>query len=52
MKKKVGLLSYKPSLLLHDYDTLCAASADIEIPDKYMLPDELIPTCRDQKTTG
>lgn len=50
---KAGLLNEKPSLLLHDYNTLCGASQEcIEIPEKFMLPQDRIPTCRNQKTTG
>ena len=50
---KAGLLNEKPSLLLHDYETLCGAPQElVEIPEKFMLPQDRIPTCRNQKTTG
>ena len=53
-RHKPGILDEKPSPLLYDYETLCGSSAsnDIEIPEEFMLPQDRIPTCRDQKTTS
>ena len=51
-KYKAGLLNEKPSLLLYDYETLCGSAANIEIPEKFMLSKDRIPTCRNQGTTG
>jgi hypothetical protein len=54
MTQKAGILNEKPSLLLYDYETLCCSSAidKIKIPEKFMLPEDRIPTCRNQGTTG
>ena len=53
IKRKSGVLKSPPSILLYDYETLCCSSSGaIEIPDEYMLPEDRIPTCRDQKTTS
>lgn len=54
MVQKAGILNEKPSLLLFDYETLCCSSANsnLEIPEKFMLPEDRIPTCRNQGTTG
>ena len=54
IKRKCGVLRETPSVLLYDYETVCCGSSsdEIEIPDEYMLPEDRIPTCRDQGTTS
>lgn len=53
-KQVAGILNEKPSLLLCDYETLCCGSTNSneDIPESFMLPEDRIPTCRNQGTTG
>ena len=54
-KRLPGILEEKQSLLLYDYETVCCGASpksEVEIPEEFMLPEDRIPTCRDQKTTG
>lgn len=46
-----GVLDSVPSLLNYTYDTVCGRE-DIDIPDKFMLPKDRIPDCRNQKKTN
>lgn len=50
MNMQNGVIEEKPSLLLYDFDVVCGNNAftDKDLPEEYMLPEDRIPTCRDQ----
>lgn len=50
--KPLGVIDKPSSMLIYEYDTVCGSSNDtMDIPDYYMLPEDRIPDCRDQKKT-
>ena len=50
MNRQNGVIEEKPSLLLYDFDRVCDSDiTNEELPDEYILPEDRIPTCRDQK---
>lgn len=51
-KRKSGIIDYKSDILIYDYETVCGAAPEIDLPEEYMLAADKIPTCRDQQTTG
>ena len=53
-KKGKGVVDKKPSILQYDYEVVCGSSAAdySSLPESYMLPEDRIPTCRDQGFTG
>ena len=46
-----GCLKETPSLRNYDYDIVCGTTND-ELPESYMLPDDRLPTVRDQGNVG
>ena len=46
-----GVISEVPGMRLYDFESVCGAS-ETNLPKTYILPDDKIPSVRDQGTVG